>query len=92
MKVQHETEDQRGLFFIEKEKKRIARMFYNKPTAKLIVIEHTEVDDVQKGNGIGKQLIEAAVDFARKKEVRIVPFCPYAKKILTETEAFKDVL
>jgi predicted GNAT family acetyltransferase len=58
----------------------------------IIVIEHTVVNPGNEGKGLGKQLVNAAVDFARKNNYKILPLCPYAKVVLEKSESYADVL
>ena len=48
----------------------------------MLVIKHTEVDPSLGGQGIGKQLVDAAADYARENGFKILPVCPFAKNIL----------
>jgi uncharacterized protein len=50
------------------------------------------VSDKIAGKGVGKQLVDAAVEFARANGHKIKPFCPYAKKVLERTKEYTDVL
>jgi predicted GNAT family acetyltransferase len=55
------------------------------------VITHTEVDETLEGKGIGKQLVAAAVDYARKHSFKIKATCLFAKKVLDRSPQFADV-
>lgn len=44
------------------------------------------------GKGVGKELVLAAVQFARREKARIIPICSYAKKVLERTDEYADVL
>lgn len=57
-----------------------------------MVINHTQVFDGYEGQGIARQMVMAAVDFARKNNRTIVPVCSYAKAVLTRTDEYHDVL
>ncbi len=57
-----------------------------------MVINHTQVFDGFEGQGIARQLVMAAVDFARKEGRKIMPVCSYAKAVLTRTDEYHDVL
>lgn len=57
-----------------------------------IVIDHTEVNEALRGQGVGQQLVAAAVEYARETHKKIVPVCSYAKKILEENKDYQDVL
>lgn len=57
-----------------------------------IIIDHTDVDPDFGGKGVGKIMVLAAVEFAREKEIRIMPLCPFAKSVFDKNEDLKDVL
>lgn len=56
------------------------------------IIDHTEVDEAYGGKGLGKELVAAAVDFARKEGKKIIPLCPFAKKTIDKTPEFQEVI
>lgn len=57
-----------------------------------MVINHTQVFDGYEGQGIARQMVLAAVDFARTNNRQIIPVCSYAKAVLTRTDEYQDVL
>lgn len=58
-----------------------------------LVIKHTEVDPQHGGKGIGKKLLEAVVDFAREKNYRILPICPFAKNLMMrDPERYQEIM
>lgn len=63
-----------------------------KPTAEQMVINHTQVFDGYEGQGIARQMVMAAVDFARKEGRKIMPVCSYAKAVMTRTDEYEDIL
>ncbi|RZJ63840.1 MAG: N-acetyltransferase [Flavobacterium sp.] len=54
------------------------------------IIDHTEGNPDFKGVGI--KLLEKAVSFAREKNLKIVPLCPFANKMFSRHEEMRDVL
>lgn len=50
--------------------------------ADLLYLTHTEVPDAFRGEGLGTKLVVAAMDFARKEHLTVVPFCPFARAYL----------
>ncbi len=92
MKINREESEGKGKFFIEENGKQIALMTYKKSGEDKIVIDHTEVDESLQGEGIGNDLVEAGVKFARQNNLKIVPVCRFAKKVIDETPEFQDVL
>lgn len=91
MVVQHEGDDKKARFYIESEEQRIATMEYVYAGTEKFIIEHTEVDIAYEGKGIGKLLVQAAVEFARERDMKIIPLCPYANAIFKKTPEYKDV-
>lgn len=92
MKIQRTEDDNRGRFFIEENGKRLALMTYSKAGADKIIINHTEVDDSLKGEGIGKDLVAEGVKYARANDLKIVPLCPFAKAEFDKNKDYADVL
>ena len=92
MNIQREERGNRGAFYIEQDGEWIAEMTYKKEGARKIVIDHTEVADSLKGKGIGKQLVEKAVEYARENNLLIKATCPFAQKVLESSEDYEDVL
>jgi predicted GNAT family acetyltransferase len=91
MKILHK-EGSDGEFYIREDGERLAQLQYFHSRPGEINIHHTEVDDKLSGRGIGKQLVAAAVDYARKNDLRLMASCPFAKKIIEKTPEFQDVL
>ncbi|WP_449389421.1 GNAT family N-acetyltransferase [Chryseobacterium lineare] len=56
------------------------------------IIDHTEVEEAYNGKGVGKEMLLAAVDFARKNSKTIIPLCPFAKATFQKDEEIQDVL
>jgi predicted GNAT family acetyltransferase len=91
MDIKHDEQEQRGMFFIEEEGNKVAKMTYTMKDGNM-VIEHTNVDEILRGKDIGSRLINAGVTFARNNNIKIVPVCTYAKKILERGNEYEDVL
>lgn len=56
------------------------------------IIDHTEVEEAYNGKGVGKEMLLASVDFARKNGKTIIPLCPFAKATFQKHEELQDVL
>jgi predicted GNAT family acetyltransferase len=91
-KIQHEFDGKKGSFFIEVNKKRFAEMVYVMVGPKKLIIEHTEVDESLKKQGIGQLLLEKLVEFARNEDIKVIPLCPFAKAQFKKREDLRDVL
>ena len=92
MVIQHKLLDGRGMFYVGRDGGILAEMVYSMSPKNEMVIEHTEVDVELEGQGVGKQLVYTAVEYARAHNLKIVPLCPFAKKVLSNTPEWQDVL
>jgi uncharacterized protein len=92
MNVERIEHGSKGAFIIKENNERLAEMTYSKAGEHLIIIDHTEVSDALRGKGAGKQLVTAAVSFAREHNLKILPLCPFAKSVFDRTPEFSDVL
>lgn len=66
----------KGWFYIEEAGKRLAEMELAQNGNQLTVY-HTEVSPEAEGRGLAKQLLEALVQYAREKKLRIRPLCSF---------------
>jgi predicted GNAT family acetyltransferase len=92
MDIQHTDDGFKGKFFITQNDKELAEMTYVWVGTKKIIIDHTEVDDALRGQGAGRQLLAQAVEFARTKQIKIIPLCPFAKSVFDKVKEYSDVL
>jgi predicted GNAT family acetyltransferase len=92
MDIQRIEHGSKGAFIIKENNERLAEMTYSKAGDDLIIIDHTEVSDALRGKGAGKQLVQAAVEYARANQLKILPLCPFAKDTFDKTAEFRDVL
>ena len=65
---------------------------YASRMASAMTIDHTEIHEKLRGEGIGQDMIKAAVEYARANGLKIKADCPYAKKVIERTPEFQDVL
>ena len=42
-----------------------------------MTVYHTEVSPKAEGKGLGKKLLAAMVDYARKNALQVIPLCPF---------------
>jgi uncharacterized protein len=92
MEILQKDDGLNGQFYIEIDLQIQAKMSYVWRGNDRIIIDHTEVSELLRGKNAGKQMVIKAVEFARKKNIKIVPLCPFAKSVLTKSLEFSDVL
>lgn len=91
MEIQHQQHGNRGAFFIDEDGEWVAEMTYVRSGESAFIIDHTEVHDKFRGEGIGKDLVAEAVKFARANGLKIHATCPYARSVLERAEEYSDV-
>jgi hypothetical protein len=93
MNIQREEVGHRGAFFIERDGERVAEQTFSAgPDGKIVMIDHTEVRETLRGQGIARLLTLAAVEWARTAGVKLVPVCPVAKAVFDKDPTTHDVL
>ena len=93
MEIQHKDNGKQGLFYIELDGKKVAEMTYEHSGDQQITIDHTEVGESLKGQGVGKKLINAAVDYLRANNLKAVVACPFVQSVFEKNhEEYQDIL
>jgi predicted GNAT family acetyltransferase len=91
MEIKHVEKGGRGGFLIHEDGKRLAEMTYVTAGETGFIIDHTEVDDSLRGQGVGDKLLAEAVKYTREKGLKIFATCPFALRKLTENPEYADV-
>lgn len=82
MKIEHDENKKKGSFYIDEDGERIAEIQYFHSGEGQITIYHTEVDEKLRGQGVGEDLVDRAVRFAKENNLKIIATCPYARKLI----------
>lgn len=90
--IKHIESERNGIFEAWLDDVHVGELTYQRPIQERMIIDHTRVFEGFEGQGIARQLVMAAVDFARQNSRMIIPVCSYARKVLTRTDEYKDVL
>lgn len=80
------------MFYVGQDGAILAEMVYTMPSPDKMIIEHTEVDESLEGKGVGKQLVQTAVEYARTHNIKIIPLCTFTKSVLDKVKEWQDVL
>lgn len=92
MDFTHEETDSKGIFSLKQDGKSVAELTYSKAGPEKIIIDHTEVSDSVKGQGIGKKIVIHAVKYAREHSLKVMPLCPFAKSVIERNPDLQDVI
>ena len=92
MRIERIDEPNKGKFIMWDGDAVAGKMTFSRTGSTRFIIDHTEVDDAYRGQGIGLQLLEAVVTYARSEELKVIPLCPYAQAQFRKHEELRDVL
>lgn len=92
MEIQHFNSDKKGLFKAVEDGKEAGSMLYTWSGSDQFIINHTNVDPEFGGRGVGKELLMKLVEYARENHLKVIPICPFAKKMFEKNVEIQDVL
>ena len=92
MQIQHKQSGNRGFFFVQPEGEEILAELTYLLHDDQMVIDHTEVDEALKGQSVGYQLVNTAVEYARTHHLKVIPVCTFAKAVFDKKPEYADVL
>ena len=58
----------------------------------LWIVDHTGVNEAFEGTGVGKALYDELVKLARGAEIKVMPLCPFTRKMFERNKDDWDVL
>ena len=90
--IKHTKERSKGNFSALDEEKVAGGIYYTMARETRMILDHTEVNDNYRGQGIGKNILMHIIDYARDNKIKIIPLCPFAKSVFDKTESIRDVL
>ena len=76
MNITQQDDGKHGAFLAQAEGKPAGEMTYTWAGEAMFIIDHTDVDEAFKGQGVGRRL----------------PLCPYAKSVFDKDSSIHDVL
>lgn len=88
---EYRLDEANSRFAVFHENKEIGEISFVKTGEHLLIIDHTYVDEKWKGHAIGNALVQKVVDFAIAENRKIIPLCPFAKKVFDSTPEYEAV-
>lgn len=67
----------------------LASMTFSLAGEALIIIDHTDVDERLRGQGVGRKLLELVLNWTKENNRKILPLCPYAKSVFDKEPALR---
>jgi len=90
--IEQEDNGLKGRFAIYDNDVFAGEMTYTWAGQEKFIIDHTGVEDAFGGRSMGKKMVLSAVEFARKNNLKIIPLCPFAKRVFDKDTEIRDVL
>ena len=90
--IELEDGGSKGRYVLRSADGAIAEMTFSKVGEKRIIIDHTDVPDVFRGQSVGARLVTRAVEDARASGKKIIPLCPFANAQFRRHAEWADVL
>jgi uncharacterized protein len=88
--VEARNNEKENRFEIEVDGK-VAATWYRRHGDK-IIFTHTKVPPELEGHGVGGALARAALTYARKEGLRVVPLCPFVAAFIKRHTEFQDLV
>ena len=79
-------------FVLRIDGERLGFLEFTRPEVGVMRIEYVEVSPELRGRGMGRQLVEKAVAFAKNASLRVVPICSYAGAVIHRDPALSALL
>lgn len=90
MHIQHEADGPLGRFYYKKDTAE-GEITYRLKDG-ILALDHTGVDEQLEGQGVGKALVERAVEWAREEGYKVKPYCTFAAVVMKREPSYADVL
>ena len=85
-------EEKNRFVLLNDEAKEIGEMTWSDAGPDIMIIDHTFVEPVYRGQKLAEKLVLNGVELARREGKKIIPLCPYAKKEFERKPEYQDVL
>ena len=57
-----------------------------------VVVTHTQVDPAFEGGGVGSGLVRYLLDDIRRRELKVVPLCPFVRSYIRRHPDYADLV
>lgn len=91
IKIEREDNGKKGRYVIYYKDEFAGEMTFTWAGNTQFIIDHTGVEPKFSGKGLGEKLVMKSVEYARENNLKIIPLCPFAKKLFDTTVEIQDV-
>lgn len=89
MIIEHDAQARR---FFARTAHGLAYLAYEQKDDGVLDLQHTVVPKAAQGEGVGDALVRAALDYARERQVKIIPSCSYVSGWLDRHPDFRRLV
>lgn len=90
--IEREDGPTKGRYLVRGAGGAVAELTFTKVGSSQLIIDHTEVPDAFRGQGVGLRLVSRAVEDARAAGKTVIPLCPFAAAQFRRHPEWADVL
>lgn len=92
MRIELNLDGKNGVFIlVDENKKEVGELTFMLKGEQML-INHTGVNPELRGQGLAEKLVLEAVAYARKNQLKIIPFCSYVSVYLGKHPEVQDVI
>ncbi|HAD78212.1 MAG TPA: N-acetyltransferase [Flavobacteriaceae bacterium] len=92
MKIELNLEGKNGVFILlDENNKEVGELTFMLKEEQML-INHTGVNPELRGQGLAEKLVLEAIDYARKNQLKIIPFCSYVSVYVGKHPEVQDVI
>jgi uncharacterized protein len=62
------------------------------PHRRIVAFTHTEIDPRFEGQGLGSQLVAQALDDVRRRQLEVLPLCPFVRSFIASHDDYRDLV
>lgn len=85
MSIKIKQDPKNEKFILEDNGREIGKMLYYEDYG-ILTLNHTRVDDDYKGKHLGDLLVDFAIEYAKKNNLKVNAVCGFARKVLEENK------
>ncbi|KHE72076.1 GNAT family N-acetyltransferase [Halobacillus sp. BBL2006] len=88
--MEHTIQEERGRFYIGEQSSPVAFLAFDEE-GDTMIITSTVVEPSARNQGLATELVDHAVNYARKNKLQIDPECPFARDVIKDTPEYHVV-
>lgn len=93
MRIELKINDSKGVFELRDEHDiQVGELTFLVRDKEQMIINHTGVNPILRGQGLAEKLVLKAVEYARDNQLKILPFCSYVSVYIGKHPEVQDII